>query len=238
MIAASSKVRLSKPSICPSVVPADDNSPLDIPQRQGRRLRVDRIACGARETAPGLDRYCPQRTSPCPDDLATDEDAARPYARRPERAATRGIRDQELTIASLEKVIRVPAREEPRAHGGGGVLRDAQRATFVRQPPEREDREVPCRDDVRVVTRPPDLDERRVFPGRGLGPLDPRMDREQRSAGHAVLQARPRRTPERAPSAWEPLVERADLTAECEDLCAGEAERRPCHVRPPHARYL
>src|SRR5438094_2247473 len=321
MIAASSKVRLSKPSICPSVVPADDNSPLDIPQRQGRRLRVDRIACGARETAPGLDRYCPQRTSPCPDDLATDEDAARPYARRPECAATRGIRDQEFTIASLEKEIRVPAREEPRgsrgpccgaecglvarqdprvadrrsnrgqrttkpverrdastranprplsessgrgrtedvqrstreleacvagvdlrsrhgpdgwlsrtvppnqdragrrgvpeaigvvfaegparlterhpraaeeaAHASGEVLRDAQRAAFVGQPPEREDREVPCRDDVRVVTRPPDLDERRVFPGRGLGPLNTRMDREERSAGHAVLKARP-----------------------------------------------
>src|SRR6266571_2362604 len=352
----------------PSVIPADDDPPLDIPERQGRRLRIDRVACRARETAPGLDRHCPQRTSPCPDDLAVGQDAARPNARRPERAATRGVGDQEFTIASLEKEIRVAARQKPRgsrgawggaknrlvarqdprvadrrshrgqrtterverrdaspradprpltecfgrgrtedvqistreleacvagvdlrsrdgpdgwlsrtvppnqdragrcgvpeaigvvfaegparlaerhpraaeeaAHASGEVLRDAQRAAFVRQPPEREDREVPCRHDVRVVTRPPDLDERRVFPGRGLGPLNTRMDREERSARHAVLQARPRRTPKRAPSPWESRIKRADPAPECEDLCPGEAERRPCHVRPPHSWYL
>src|SRR5438132_6000266 len=101
-----------------SVVPADDHPPLDITQRQGRRLRLDRLAFGARETAPGLDRYCPQRTSPCPDDLAVDQDAARPDASRPERAPTRGVRDQELTIQSLEKEIRVAARQEPRGSRG------------------------------------------------------------------------------------------------------------------------
>ena len=158
-----------------------------------------------------------------------------------DRAGRRGV-PEAIGVVFAEGPARLaerhPRAAEEAAHANGEVLRDAQRAAFVGQPPEREDREVPCRDDVRVVTRPPDLDERRVLPGRGLGPLNTRMDREERSAGHAVLKARPRRTPERAPSAWEPLVERADLTAECEDLGAGEAERRPCHVSPPHARYL
>src|SRR5438093_5250126 len=98
---------------------------------------------------------------------------------------------------------------------------------FVGEPPEREDGEVPCRDDVRVVTRPPELYQRRVLPGRRLGPLDTRMDGEERSPRHAVLQARPRRTPERAPSAWEQLVERADLPPEREDLRPRQVEPRP-----------
>src|SRR5207247_8787606 len=91
----------------PSVIPPDDAPPLDIPQRQGRRLPIDRVACRARETAPRLDRHCPQRTPPCPDDLAVGQDTARPNARRPERAATRGVGDQELTSASVGKELRL-----------------------------------------------------------------------------------------------------------------------------------
>ena len=49
------------------------------------------------------------------------------------------------------------------------------------------------RDDVRAEPRTPQLDERRVLPGRRLGALDARMDRQQRGARHAVRQARPRR---------------------------------------------
>src|SRR5438105_2699578 len=146
----------------------------------------------------------------------------------------RGVGDQEFTIACLEKEVGVDARKQPCGSRGprrsGQVLRDTQGAGFVRQPPERETREVPCRDDVRAVTRPPELDERRVLPGRRLGPLDARMNGEQRSARHAVLQARPRRTPERAPSAWEPLVECADVPPEREDL-------RPREFEPAFCRY-
>ena len=101
---------------------------------------------------------------------------------------------------------------------------------FVRQPPEREDREIARRDDVRVVPRSPELDERRILPGGRLGPLDARVDREERGSGHAVLQAGPRRTPERAPSAREPLVERADVPPEREDLRPREVEPRRRHV--------
>src|SRR5436189_75559 len=75
-------------------------------------------------------------------------------------------------------------------------------------------------------------------PGGGLDPPTPRRDREERGAGLAARRPRPRPPPERAPSAWEPLVERADLTPECKDLCPGEAERGHWHVRPPHSWYL
>ena len=112
----------------------------------------------------------------------------------------------------------------------GQVLGDLPGTGIVRQPPEREDREIARRDDVRVVTRPPQLDERWVVPRGRLGPLDTRMDREERSSGHAVLQAGPRRTPERASSAWEPLVERADVPSEREDLRPREVEPRRRHV--------
>src|SRR5207237_9695309 len=82
--------------------------------RQSRRRRIDGGACRSRETAPALDRHDPKRTSPRPDDLAIDEDPARPDAGGPEQAATRGVRDQELTVPRLEKEVGVTAREEPR----------------------------------------------------------------------------------------------------------------------------
>ncbi len=126
--------------------------------------------------------------------------------------------------------VRHPRATEEATQASGQVLRDTPGADFVRQPPEREDREVPCRDDVRAVTRPPHLDERRVLPCRRLGPRDAGMDGEERSAGHAVLQARPRRAPERAPSARKPLVERADVPTKREDL-------RPREVEPRFCRY-
>ena len=47
----------------------------------------------------------------------------------------------------------------------------------IREPPEREDREVARGDDVHLISRPPELDERRVLPAGRPGSLDPRMDR-------------------------------------------------------------
>src|SRR5439155_21119286 len=105
-----------------------------------------------------------------------------------------------------------------RVQASSEVLCDLSRTGLIRQPPESEDRDVPSRDDIRVVTRSPELDERRVSQRRRLGSGDARMDGEERGARHAVLQARPRRTPERARTAWEPLVERVHVPPERKDL--------------------
>jgi hypothetical protein len=51
------------------------------------------------------------------------------------------------------------------------------------------------------------------------------MDGQQRGVGHAALQPRPGRPPERAPSARETLVEPAGLPPERQDL-------RPRQVKP------
>ncbi len=94
-----------------SVVPADDDRPTG--QWQGLRFRFDRLARRARQTAPGLDRHRPLRASPRPDELALDEESARPDARGPELAATIGVGDQEFAIGSLEEEVGVAAREDP-----------------------------------------------------------------------------------------------------------------------------
>jgi hypothetical protein len=57
-------------------------------------------------------------------------------------------------------------------------------------------------------------------------PSDTGVDREERGSRHAVLEAGPRRTPERAGSAWESLIECADVPPEREDLRPREIERR------------
>src|SRR5438132_6781199 len=65
-----------------SVIPAEDDPPPETGQGQGLRFRLDRVACRARETAPGLHGHRRLRASPRPDDLALDQDATRPDARR------------------------------------------------------------------------------------------------------------------------------------------------------------
>ena len=155
-----------------------------------------------------------------------------------DRAGRCGVPEPVRVHAERVPGIAVP---RPRASkvavkAGSQVLSDTQRAAFVGQPPEREDRDVPRRDEIGVITRPPQMHERRVLPGRRLGPLDTSMDGEERSARHAVLQARPRREPERAPSAWEPLVESADVPPEREDLRTRDAEPGSCQATPPRSR--
>src|SRR5215212_609314 len=74
------------------------------------------------------------------------------------------------------------------------------------------------------MSRTPELDERRVLPRRWLGALDPRVDRQQGGSRHAVLESGPRGAAKRPTSGWEPLVERADVSPERQDLRAGEGE--------------
>src|SRR5437763_273918 len=76
--------------------------------------------------------------SPRSDDLAADEESARPDAGRPECAAARGVRDQEFTIASLEKEIGIAARKQP--CGSRGAWRRAKRRLVTREDPQVADR--------------------------------------------------------------------------------------------------
>jgi hypothetical protein len=55
------------------------------------------------------------------------------------------------------------------------------------------------------------------------------MDREQRGPRHAVLQASPRGTPQRALAAWQALIERRGTAPEGKNLRAGEFQAS-CHL--------
>ena len=132
-----------------------------------------------------------------------------------------------------------PAAGEVGVQPSGRVLRPPPPLRIVRQPPEREGREIARRDHVDLVARAPQLNERRVLPARRVGPLDPGVDRQERGPRHAVLQARPRRLPQRAPPGREPLVERADPPSEGQDLRSGQREAGPHrHINRPSRRSL
>jgi hypothetical protein len=61
------------------------------------------------------------------------------------------------------------------------------------------------------------------------------MDREKGRPRHAVLQAGPRRAPERTAPTREPLIERADMASVREDLRTREVESsRRAHVHLPY----
>ncbi len=107
-------------------------------------------------------------------------------------------------------------------------MRSARSAALgvVGKPPEREQREVALGDDIGVVARPPELGERRILPRRRLDPVDPRVQRQQRGSRHAVLQAGPRRPPQRLRALRHPLVEPTDPSPERQDLLPREPESR------------
>ena len=122
-----------------------------------------------------------------------------------------------------------PAQEGVQA--SGQILRPLADLAAVRQPAEREHGEVARCDDVDVVPRPPHLHERGVLPGGRPGAFDPRVDRQERGSGHAVLKTGPRRTPQRTLAPWQPLIERSDAPPEREDLRSRDLQpRRPGHV--------
>ena len=65
-----------------------------------------------------------------------------------------------------------------------------------------------------------------MLPGRRLDPAYPRVQREQRGSRHAVLQAGPRRPPQRLRAHRHSLVQRADSSPEGEDLLSRDLESR------------
>ena len=132
----------------------------------------------------------------------------RRLAERPRRGALRHARVAQQRFASRSASDSATRRVEP----------------DVRQPAEGEERRVPRVDDVGAVAGSPHLHEGRRLPGRRRRALHARVEGQQRGARHAVLQARPRRLPERRRARRQPFVERLDRPAEGEDLRARQAE--------------
>src|SRR5207247_2754774 len=85
-----------------------------------------------------------------------------------------------FTEPSPRLAVGHPPSAEEGMEAVGEVLREPPALGIVRQPPEREDREIARRDDVRAEPRSPELNERRVLPRGRFGPLDARMAREER----------------------------------------------------------
>jgi hypothetical protein len=143
------------------------------------------------------------------------------------QASPRGVRTAVSAVRRASNAARASAPPTPaQVPNASGV------AGPIGEPPEREDRVVAGRYDVRAEARTPDLNERAVFPRRGARRLHPRVDRKESRARNAVRQARPGREPERARAGWEPIVERADAPPEGEDLGPGELERGRRHQPP------
>ena len=113
-------------------------------------------------------------------------------------------------MPSARPASRSATRSPPRWRRSRSAICSARRRPLavVGEPPQREEREVALGDDVGLVPRPPELDERGMLPGRGLDLLDPRVQREERGSRHAVLQAGPRRPPQRLRAFGHSLVER------------------------------
>ncbi len=105
-----------------SLAPADDDRPSGTGQRQGRRFRLDRIACRARETPPGLDRHRPLRR------VATSRRArprrgGRPARRAEVQSSRRRSASGTRSSRSSPEEVGVAAREEPCGRRGPAAAR-------------------------------------------------------------------------------------------------------------------
>jgi hypothetical protein len=98
-------------------------------------------------------------------------------------------------------------------------------ASSIGQAAEREGRVVAGRHNVRRVARTPDLDEGWVLPRVRRRPCDTGMDGVQGRSWNAVLQARPRGTPEGIGTKRKPLVKGLDRSPVREDLQPRQVER-------------
>src|SRR6266536_3610885 len=88
-------------------LPTDRDRAVDLWERQGRGLHLDGVAFLPGEPAPRLDRD--DGAGPTP----RAGKGARPDTGRPEGGAMPRIRDEELSIHTLEQVERVAAWKEP-----------------------------------------------------------------------------------------------------------------------------
>ena len=118
-----------------------------------------------------------------------------------------------------------PPASQQGLHALGRVLGEPAAFAGVREPAEREHASIPGRDHERAEAGTPQLHEGWILPRRRAGPIDTRMDREQRRPGHAVLEPGPGGAPQRVGAGREPLDERADSLAVREDLRPGDLER-------------
>jgi hypothetical protein len=201
--------RRAEPSVS---IHLGDGHLIDVPDRQLRPVRSGSVlgrgedAC-VRGGRPEVGRASPDWSSP--------SGSAR--CRSPRRTEN----DRVLAESVSHLTVGHPPTVEEGVQTDRGLLRPSPAARVVRQPREREDSMVPRRHDVGAETRARELNERGILPDGRVGTFDTRVNRKERSAGHAVLQARPCRAPERTGAAREPLVERTDVPPKREDL-------RPC----------
>jgi hypothetical protein len=125
-----------------------------------------------------------------------------------------------------------PPTVEEAVQAGGKLLRLPPARTSFWQSAKGKDHAVARGHDVRAEPRSPDLDKRPVLPAGRVSAYHPRVDRQERRPRHAVLQTRPRRTAERARAGRQPLIERADVPPERQDLRPRELKSRPSQRTP------
>ncbi len=129
------------------------------------------------------------------------------------------------------RALRHPAAGERRLQPSGDLLCALPRPGFVWEPAEGKDREIALGHDIDAEPGAPDLDQRRILPTSWFRSGHARMNREQRGPRHAVLQAGPRGTPQRATAVRQPRLERLRLSPKGENLRTGEFQS-DSHVRP------
>src|SRR4029079_14993589 len=97
-------------------------------------------------------------------------------------------------VSDADPAVHLAVGQRPAVEIGVHLLRDPlgplAALAFFWKPPDREEREVAPRAELRAPAPAPELRERGMLPRRGLRAGHSRVNREQRGAGHAVLQAR------------------------------------------------
>ncbi len=115
-----------------------------------------------------------------------------------DRASGSGI--TETVMRHAERLPSLTEGHSPAVDEGaetrGCLVCPCQAACILRQPPEREFREVFRGHYVNAESRAPQLEERRVLPASRAGAFDSRMDRQESGAWHGVLQPGPGRPAE------------------------------------------
>jgi hypothetical protein len=214
--------RLERRDACPRADPGPPSEGLGRGRSVDTQVPARQLEAGVLRVDLGR-RHGPDGRPPCP--FPPDQ----------QRAGRRGVPEAVRVLA--EPAPRLPGAHpravEEGAQTSGEILRPPPALRVIGEGPEREDGEIARGHDEDVEPRAPELDQRWILPRGGFGPFDASVDRQERGPGHAVLQARPRRTPERPPPVREPLVEGADVSPEREDLLPREVKPRSGHITSP-----